>query len=61
MGKKDRLNITVFANSIKDVRYRMKRARDYKDYVIKKVKKVGKDNIGNNKYSLTLHLRRNKR
>lgn len=61
MGKSvGRKVIDVFARTQADVRYRMKRATNYKDYTIKKIKKVGKDAIGNNKYSVTLHKKRGK-
>ena len=61
MGKSvGRKVIDVFARTQDDVRYRLKRATDYKDFTIKKIKKVGKDSIGNNKYCVTLHKKREK-
>lgn len=53
--------IEVFARTQEDVRYRVKRATDYKNFTIKKIKKTGKDAVGNNKYSVTLHKKRGKK
>jgi len=42
MGRKSagRKVIQVFANAQKDVRYRLKRSKEYKDYTIKKIKTI---------------------
>jgi len=56
----DRKVIQVFANAQKDVRYRLKRSSEYKDYLIKKIKQTGKDAMGNKEYTVTLFKKKGK-
>ena len=61
MGKKGgRKVIQIFANAQKDVRYRLKRSTEYKDYTIKKIKQTGKDAMGFKEYTVTLFKKRGK-
>ena len=61
MSKRKRLD--VFANSIKDVRYKVNRAirqgKEHKGYIIKSVKKSStKDALGLKKYWVSLRKRK---
>lgn len=62
MGRKSmgRKVIQVFANAQKDVRYRIKRSTEYKDYTVKKIKQTGKDAMGLKEYTVTLFKKRGK-
>lgn len=58
-----RKKLDVFANSAKDVRYKVKRAiksgKEYKGYIIESVRKSSiKDSMGLKKYWVTLRKRK---
>lgn len=52
-------NIQVSASTSADARYTVKIMATWKDFVIKKITKIGKKH-GHNVYNVTLHKRRGK-
>jgi len=54
----DKKVLFVFARTIKDVKYRVKRSEHNKTHTIKKIIKTGQDSVGNNKYSVFMLKRK---